>query len=99
MFVSAERLKQMDPGRLTTADLVVEALSPSTAVYDRTTKADTCAALGVGELWFVDTVKQTIEQWVLGAEAWERTPMYASGEVLSAICLPGLTCEGRAIFA
>jgi len=99
MFVSAERLKQMDPGRLTTADLVVEVLSLSTAVYDRMTKADTYAALGVGELWLVDTVKQTIEQRVLGAEAWERTTMYASGEVLSAICLPGFTCEVRAVFS
>src|SRR5262245_28519576 len=48
MFVSAEILQRMDPGRLTTADLVVEVISPSTAVYDRTTKADTYAALGVG---------------------------------------------------
>ena len=50
MFVSAERLKRTDPGHLTTADLVVEVISPSTAVYDRTTKADTYAALGVGEV-------------------------------------------------
>jgi Uma2 family endonuclease len=99
MFISAADLKQMDPNCLTTADLVVEVLSPSTAVYDRTTKADTYAALGVGELWLVDTVKQTIEQRVLGAGAWERTTMYASGEVISALCLPGFTCEVRAVFA
>lgn len=99
MFVSAEQLQQMDPGRLTTADLVVEVLSPGTAVYDRTTKADTYAAPGVGELWLVDTVKQTIEQRVLGTEGGERITLYATGEVISAVFLPGFTGEARAVFS
>ena len=99
MFVSTERLKHTDPGHLTAADLVVEIISPSTAVYDRTTKADTYAALGVGELWLVDTGKQTIEQRVLGDEGWERTTVYTTGETLKAVWFPGFTCEVSAIFA
>jgi Uma2 family endonuclease len=62
MFVSAERLKTMDPGHLATADLVGEVISPSTAVYNRTTKVDTYAALSVGELWLIDTKEQALEQ-------------------------------------
>ena len=38
-----------------------EYLSRSTAVYDRTTKADTYLALGVRELWLVDPVNRKIE--------------------------------------
>jgi Uma2 family endonuclease len=98
MFVGAEILQRMDPGHLTTADLVVEVISPSTAVYDRTTKADTYAALGVGELWLIDTQKQTIEQRVLGNEVWERIATYSLGETIRAVRLPGFTCEVRAVF-
>src|SRR5262245_58937887 len=85
MFVRAELLQRVNPGRLTTADLVVEVVSPSTAVYDRTTKADTYAALGVGELWLIDTQKKTIEQRVLGDEAWERTTVYTVDDSITAI--------------
>ena len=90
MFVSAERLQSTDPGRLTTADLVVEVLSPSTAMYDRTTKADTYAALKVGELWLIDTSKKTIEQRVLGPAGWNppaspRHWRYCSGSPISRI--------------
>jgi Uma2 family endonuclease len=99
MFVSAERLRRTDPGRLTAADLVVEIISPSTAVYDRTTKADTYAALGVGELWLVDTGRQTIEQRVLGDEGWERTTVYPTSETIEAVWLPGFTCAVSAVFA
>jgi Uma2 family endonuclease len=99
MFVSADILQRMDPGHLTTASLVVEVISPSTAVYDRTTKADTYAALGVGELWLIDTQKQTIEQRVLGNEAWERTTVYTIDESITAVRLPGFRCEVKAVFA
>src|SRR5439155_1298921 len=53
-LVSTERLREMGEGPRTTADLVVEISSPGSAVYDRTAKADTYAALGVRELWLVD---------------------------------------------
>jgi len=99
MFVSAARLKTTDPGRLTTADLVVEVVSPSTAVYDRTTKADTYAALGVGELWLLDTTQQTIEQRVLGANGWEQISLYTSEETIHAVRLPGFACEVQTVFA
>jgi Uma2 family endonuclease len=60
MYVSRELRLQMGPKR-TSADIVFEFLSRSTSVYDRTTKADTYLALGVGELWLVDPVTATIE--------------------------------------
>lgn len=98
MFVSAELLKTMDPGHLTTADLVVEVISPSTAVYDRTTKADTYAALGVGELWLINTKQQTIEQRILGNGGWGSERTYALEETVHAVRLQGFTCAVRAVF-
>jgi Uma2 family endonuclease len=60
MFVSKGLRQQMGPIR-TSADIVFECLSEDTAVYDRTTKADTYLALGVKELWLIDPVTLTIE--------------------------------------
>ncbi len=98
MFVSAVLLQTTNPGRLTTADLVVEVLSPSTAMYDRTTKADTYAALKVGELWLIDTIKKTIEQRVLGPTGWNQPQVHNIGDTVQAVRLLGFTCEVKAIF-
>lgn len=60
MFVSEALGQRMDRKR-TSADIVFEYASKSTAVYDRTTKAHTYLALGVRELWIVDSSTMTIE--------------------------------------
>lgn len=60
MFVSAELEERMGERR-TSADIVFECLSESTGVYDRTTKADTYLALGVKELWLIDSDRETVE--------------------------------------
>jgi len=60
-YVSARTLKRVDWSRPDTADLVVEVISPGTAIYDCNTKADTYAALGVRELWLVDPENGTVE--------------------------------------
>jgi Uma2 family endonuclease len=60
-YLSARTLKHIDWKRLDRADLVVEIISPGSAIYDRNTKADTYAALGVRELWLVDPENQTVE--------------------------------------
>jgi Uma2 family endonuclease len=60
MYVS-EALRQQMGQKRTSADIVVEYASKSTAVYDRTTKADTYLALGVRELWIVDSSTMTVE--------------------------------------
>ncbi|NOT55309.1 MAG: Uma2 family endonuclease [Deltaproteobacteria bacterium] len=60
MYVSHELRARMGACR-TSADIVFEYLSKSTAAYDRTTKADTYLALGVRELWLVDPDAVSIE--------------------------------------
>src|SRR4030095_2679488 len=54
MYLSKELQAQMDPHHWTRADIVVEIISPSNALYDRRTKADTCQAMGVRELWLLE---------------------------------------------
>jgi Uma2 family endonuclease len=61
MYISEELQTQMDPRHWTRADIVVEVISPSNALYDRRTKADTYPAMGVRELWLVDPATKEVE--------------------------------------
>ena len=72
-YVAAETPAYSDPTYpqyLSTADLVIEIISPSSAIYDRNTKADTYAALGVKELWLVDEASGIIEVRVLQGDRY-----------------------------
>jgi Uma2 family endonuclease len=60
-YISAELEAQMDPKHRTSADLVIEVISPSSAIFDRNTKADTYVALGIKELWLIDETAKTLE--------------------------------------
>ena len=60
MYVSPELKARMGKKR-SSADIVFEYSSKSTANYDRTTKADTYLALGVRELWLIDSENVFIE--------------------------------------
>ena len=61
MFISDELNREMKPKHRTRADIVVEILSPNTAVYDRTTKSDTYRAMGIREMWLVDIESKEVE--------------------------------------
>ncbi len=61
MYISDELKASMDPTHWTRADIVVEIISPSTALYDRKTKSDTYQTMGVREMWLVDTEERQIE--------------------------------------
>lgn len=91
MYVSDELRAKMGRKR-TSADIVFEYSSKSTAVYDRTTKADTYLALGVREPWLVDSDSVTIEvryaKMHKGRPAWE-TWIFSSGDVAESRVLPG----------
>ncbi len=75
MYVSNELAARMGERR-SSADVVFEYLSKSTANYVRTTKADTYLALGVRELWLIDPETKTIEVGYRliknGKPLWER---------------------------
>lgn len=98
-YVSTNRLPPGGIGDLRSADLAIEAFTRETAVYDRQTKADTYAALGVRELWLVGLSRHEIEQRVLEAGAWRVRATAKPGETLHAHVLPDLTVNVADIFA
>jgi Uma2 family endonuclease len=97
-YVSAETKSRLEPNRRTTADLVVEVLSPGSAIYDRNTKADTYAALGVKELWLLDDVEETVEVRTLEGDRYSTGRIFNKDEVLTSAVLPGLRINVLAIF-
>jgi Uma2 family endonuclease len=92
--VSAETESKLDPKYPTTADLVVEVISPGSAIYDRNTKADTYAALGVKEVWLVDEDGQSLE--IRELEGLRR--VFSESEIVTSAVLPGLSFPLRSLF-
>jgi Uma2 family endonuclease len=94
MYISAELKADMGT-RLSRADIVIEILSPSTALYDRTTMSDTYRAMGVREMWLVDTRSHEIE--VRSFEAGE-TAVYKIDEVLHSEVLGKIAISVSSVF-
>jgi Uma2 family endonuclease len=86
------------PQYFSTADLVIEVISPSTAIYDRNTKADTYAALGVKELWLVDEVSGIIEVRTLDGEHYGASVVFERDDFLKSIVLPGFEVKVSRVF-
>jgi Uma2 family endonuclease len=97
-YLSAETRARLDPDYITTADLVVEVISPGSAIYDRNTKADTYAALGVKELWLVDERSGIIEVRVLKGDRYDSGITLQSEDRLTSTVLPGFDCAVRNVF-
>jgi Uma2 family endonuclease len=97
-FVSAETEARLDPEHRTTADLVIEVISPGSAIYDRNTKADTYAALGVGELWLVDEIKEVVEVRSLRGDRFGEGELFAKGDQLTSNVVAGITIAVTRIF-
>ena len=96
MVVSDELKAQMKPRHRTRADVVVEILSASSAVYDRTTKSDTYRVMGVREMWLVDTETKEIE--VRSFEAG-KSAVYKLADVLRSEVLTKIEIPVAAVFA
>ena len=101
MYVSNELRARMGKRR-TSADIVFEYLSKSTRVYNQTTKADTYLALGVSELWLIDSDARTIEvrHRILKENfpAWE-TVRYGKGDWAASRVLVGWRVSVDELFA
>jgi Uma2 family endonuclease len=101
MYVSNELAAKMGKRR-TSADIVFEYFSKSSATYDRTTKADTYLALGVKELWLIDSdsimievryriMKDRFPAW----EIWQ----YRKGDMAESRVLEGWRVSADELFA
>jgi Uma2 family endonuclease len=97
-YVSAELAARLDPARRTTADLVVEVISPGSAIYDRNTKADTYGALGVRELWLIDDAAETLEVRRQTGDGFGEGLIFRKGERASSDVFPGLQLPVESLF-
>lgn len=100
-YVAAETTAASDPNYpqyLSTADLVIEVISSSTAVYDRNTKADIYAVLGVKELWLVDETAGIIELRSLEGNRYAPSVVFERDDYLKSVVLPGLEVKVSSVF-
>ena len=86
------------PNYLTTADLVIEVISPGSAIYDRNTKADTYAALGVKELWLVDEGAGIVEVRILEGERYAPSVVLERDDQLKSVVLSGFEVRVGSVF-
>jgi len=97
-YLSAETESRLDPKHRTTADLAIEVISPGSAIYDRNTKADTYAALGVKELWLVDEIKETVEVRTLRGDRYGEGELFAKGDQLASTVVQAMMIAVSNIF-
>ena len=83
---------------MSTADIVIEVISPSSAIYDRNTKADTYAALGVKELWLVDEALGIIELRTLDGDRYGASLVFERDDYLKSVVLPGFEVKVSRVF-
>ena len=86
------------PQYLTTADLVIEIISPGSVIYDRNTKADTYAVLGVRELWLVDEASGIIEVRTLNGDRYDAGVVLERNDLVKSTVLPGLELRVGSVF-
>jgi Uma2 family endonuclease len=100
-YVAADTHAYADPNYpqyMSTADLVIEVISPSSAIYDRNTKADTYAALGVKELWLIDEASGIIEVRVLTGDRYAPSVVLERDDTLKSTVLSGFEVRVDKVF-
>jgi Uma2 family endonuclease len=98
-YLSKESIERFKDKPRTSADLVIEVLSPGSIDYDRTTKADSYVALGVKELWLVDPQLRTVEVLRNDGKRWAKAPTLNDGDVVTSSVVSGLTISVSDILA
>lgn len=100
-YVAAETQAYSDPhypNYKSMADLVIEIISPGSAIYDRNTKADTYAALGIRELWLVDEAAGIIEVRVLKGDRYDPSVVFERDDHLRSTVFPDLEIRVGSVF-
>ncbi|MCZ6615323.1 MAG: Uma2 family endonuclease [Chloroflexi bacterium] len=99
LFVSNARSAIITEANIQGApDLVVEILSPGTAVYDQGYKQALYGRHGVREYWLVDPDAETVEVLMLGEQVLENFATYSGGQTLESQLLEGLSIPLAAVF-
>jgi len=81
-----------------TPTALIIVISPGSAIYDRNTKADTYAALGVKELWLVDESSGIIELRTLEGDSYRPSLVFERDDYLKSVVLPGFEVKVSTVF-
>jgi Uma2 family endonuclease len=99
LFVARDRLNIIRDDIIDGApDLVVEVLSPSNWIYDRTRKQKAYERAGVREYWIVDYRARTVDVLALEGGEFVQRGQYHDGDTVASEVLPGLTIPVADIF-
>jgi len=79
-------------------DLVIEILSPSTALLDTKTKRAIYARAGVKEFWIVDPTLQQVHLYDFARDAAKAVRLVEDDEAFETPLLPGLTISAVEVF-
>ena len=80
-------------------ELIVEVLSPSTALKDRNNKFNLYERTGVEEYWLVDPHNETIEIYGLLEGKYRKRKVFGRDDSLVSFVFPELTVDLNGIFA
>jgi Uma2 family endonuclease len=98
IFVSTERLPIIGQRIEGAPDLVVEVLSPTSALRDRTEKSVWYGQYGVREYWVVDPESRTIEVRRLAPEGYEPVGTFGIGDTLRSEIMADLRIPVAIVF-
>lgn len=91
LFISRERLDIIGELNIQGApDLVIEILSPATAIHDKKKKSRLYLIHGVKEFWLVDPDNRLVDVYVAGEKEWRWMGTFDQEDVLTTDLLPGM---------
>ena len=97
IVVFRDRSKLHGTGCIGAPDMVVEILSPSTAVRDKTVKFNQYLLAGVREYWIVDPVAKTVQTCILNQGAFD-VKLYAETDCVAVHVLDGCVIDLAEVF-
>jgi Uma2 family endonuclease len=80
-------------------DLVIEILSESTEIIDRTRKKTLYEKYGVNEYWIVDPFQKTVEQFTLENKNFELNARVEQSQTLVSLVMEGFTLPLDKVFS
>jgi Uma2 family endonuclease len=90
LFIARDRIPLIVKDRIRGApDLVLEILSPSTALRDLNTKRDLYARHGIREYIVVDVAQRRLVRFALDAGSYGEPDIRAAGERFESVAIPG----------
>ncbi|MBL8148974.1 MAG: Uma2 family endonuclease [Blastocatellia bacterium] len=98
-YISSELEAKLSPNQRTSADLVVEVISPGSSIYDRNTKADTYGLLGVSELWLIDQNNKTFEIRLQEGNGFGIGKIFSKNDYIASTIFPKLNLLVDSLFS